>query len=277
MATGRPAEPDGGFVPAAADGMAAARDGERRLLRFDRVERAAHWTNAILFTVLMATALPLYFAQVEAWVGRRQLLVEIHTWCGVALPVPLIVSLAGPWGSRFRRDVRRFNLWTSEEARWLRGSGRWQTPEFDKFNPGQKLNALFFGGAIVVMLGTGIVMKWFGFFPLPWRTGATFVHDILAAAVFGAVFGHVSFAVTHREALRSMVKGWVTETWAARYAAGWLREERAALRGGAGFRAAVLAEPVDQVEDDGDVDGERSGLEHGRFMGDLPDFGDEQK
>lgn len=183
--------------------------------------------NALLFAILMATALPLYFAQMEALVGRRELIVQIHTWCGIALPVPLIISLAGPWGRRLRRDVRRFNVWMPEETRWLRGRGREPLPELDKFNPGQKLNALFIGGAIAVMLGTGAILKWFGLFPLDWRTGATFVHDLLAAAIFIVVFGHIAFAVTHPDALRSMFKGWVTESWAARHAPRWLQEENA--------------------------------------------------
>lgn len=198
-----------------------------RLLRFDRVERAAHWINALLFAVLMATALPLYFVQVEALVGRRELIVQIHTWCGIALPAPLIISLAGSWGARFRRDVRRINVWMLEETRWLRRLGRERLPELDKFNPGQKLNALFIAGSIAVMLGTGIILKWVRFFPLDWRTGATFVHDVLAAAIFVVVFGHIAFAVTHRDALRSIFKGWVTESWAARHAPRWLLEEKA--------------------------------------------------
>jgi len=206
----------------------AAVSTRRRILRFDRVERAAHWANALLFTILMATALPLYFSGVEAVVGRRALVAEIHTWAGIALPVPLIVALSGSWGARFRRDVRRFNLWTHEEIRWLVSLGRRASPRFDKFNPGQKLNAIFTGGAIVVMLATGLVLKWVRIFPLQWRTGATFVHDLLAAAIFAVVIGHVAFALTHRDALRSIFKGWVSEAWAARHAPAWLEEERAA-------------------------------------------------
>jgi formate dehydrogenase subunit gamma len=102
----------------------------------------------------------------------------------------------------------------------------WNAPRVvDKFNPGQKLNAIFVGGSIVVMLATGFIMKWFRFFPIGWRTGATFVHDVLAFAIFAVVIGHILFAVTHPASLRSMIKGWVTETWAARHAPGWLREE----------------------------------------------------
>ncbi|MGH9919454.1 MAG: cytochrome b/b6 domain-containing protein [Nitrososphaerales archaeon] len=198
----------------------------RHVLRFDRVERAAHWTNALLFGILMATALPLYFVQIENIVGRRALIAEIHLWSGVALPIPLIVSLAGPWGARLRHDVRRFNIWTTAELRWLWSFGRRKLREPDKFNPGQKLNALFTAGAIVVMLGTGSILKWFRFFPVGWRTGATFVHDVVAAAVFVVVFGHIAFALTHRDALRSMFKGWVTETWANNHAKGWSEELR---------------------------------------------------
>jgi formate dehydrogenase subunit gamma len=195
------------------------------VLRFDRVERFAHWANATLFAILMATALPLYFPGVESLVGRRALVEEIHLWSGIALPVPLLVSLAGPWGARLRRDVRRFCLWTTNEMRWLLSRGRTRLVEPDKFNPGQKLNALFVGGAIVLMLASGAILKWFGFFPISWRAGATFVHDVLAWAIFIIVFGHIAFALTHRDALRSMFTGRVSEEWAKRHASGWLREE----------------------------------------------------
>jgi formate dehydrogenase subunit gamma len=175
----------------------------------------------------MATALPLYFVQVESLVGRRALVADIHTWAGVALPVPLLLSLIGPWGARLRRDISRVNLWTKGESAWLRSLGRRALTKPDKFNPGQKLNAIFTGGAIVVMLATGSILKWNRFFPLDWRTGATFVHDVLALGIFLVVTGHVAFALTHPEALRSMVSGWVTDTWARRHAAGWLDEEAA--------------------------------------------------
>ncbi|HUZ22031.1 MAG TPA: cytochrome b/b6 domain-containing protein [Acidimicrobiales bacterium] len=217
----------------------AASSPRRQLLRFDRAERSAHWANALLFTILMLTALPLYFPGVEAVVGRRALVAEIHTWAGIVLPVPLIVAMSGRWGAGLRRDIRRFNLWTHDEIRWLVSLGRRATPRFDKFNPGQKLNAVFTAGAIVVMLATGLVLKWVRVFPLQWRTGATFVHDVLAAAIFVVVVGHVAFALTHRDALRAIVKGWVSEAWAARHAEAWLEEERASAPAAASGTAAA--------------------------------------
>jgi len=195
-----------------------------RILRFDRVQRSAHWANALLFGILMATALPLYFGSLADVVGRRHLVAQIHLWAGIALPLPMVVSLIGPWGARMRRDARRINRWRKEEIRWLKTLGRTPT-ELDKFNPGQKLNAIFTAGVIVIMLATGSMLQWFRFFPVTWRTGATFVHDVFAFALFFVVFGHIAFALTHRDSMRSMIKGWVTESWAARHAAAWLREE----------------------------------------------------
>ncbi len=198
-----------------------------RIVRFDGVQRAAHWANALLFGILMMTALALYFPSLSDVVGRRELVANIHVWSGIALPVPIVVSLLGPWGARMRRDIRRINVWTNDEVKWVRQLGRNAPRVVDKFNPGQKLNAIFIGGSILVMLATGFVLKWFGIFPVSWRTGATFVHDLLALAIFVVVIGHILFALTHPESLRSMIKGWVSEEWAARNAPGWLRENRA--------------------------------------------------
>jgi formate dehydrogenase subunit gamma len=202
-----------------------------RIVRFDSVQRAAHWANALLFGILMLTALPLYFPSLSEVVGRRALVANIHVWSGVVLPVPVVVSILGPWGAQMRRDLRRINVWTRDEVKWLRLLGRNAPRVVDKFNPGQKLNAIFIGACIVIMLATGFILKWFRFFPVSWRTGATFVHDVLAFAIFAVVIGHILFAVTHRESLRSMIKGWVSEAWAAKHAPGWLQGDKAELKG----------------------------------------------
>jgi formate dehydrogenase subunit gamma len=194
-----------------------------RILRFDKVQRAAHWANATLFASLMFTAIPLYFGSFFGIVLPRHLIEQIHLWSGLALPLPVIVALLGPWGRQMRRDVHRFSFWTRNEIRWLRSMGR-TSLEADKFNPGQKLNALFIGAVIIVMLATGSMLQWFRFFPVPWRQGATFVHDTFAFLIFAVVFGHIYMALTHRESLRSIFTGWVSEKWAKTHAAGWLKE-----------------------------------------------------
>jgi formate dehydrogenase subunit gamma len=192
------------------------RDCAPRVLRFDLAARLLHWSTTGLFLVLIATALPLYFPQVESLVGRRAMLAHVHLWAGIALPVPFAVAVAGPWGVKVRRDLRRVNLWSRDEVRWMRSLGRRAIRVTDKFNPGQKLNAIFIAGSIVVMLGTGLIMQWYGVAP-KFRTGATFVHDVLATVLVVVIVGHVGVALAHPEALRSMWRGWVSETGARQH------------------------------------------------------------
>jgi formate dehydrogenase subunit gamma len=196
-----------------------------RLLRFDRVERWVHWSSAVLVVVLVASAVPLYVGSIGAMVGRRDLLRQIHVLAGLALPVPFLVAWAGRrWGARLRADVARLNRWSRDDRRWLRSWGRDPHLLSGKFNGGQKLNAAFVAGAVVVMLLTGIVMRWNQPFPVDWRTGATFVHDVVATVLVVAVIGHVLYALADREALRGMAAGTVSRRWARRRAPRWYGE-----------------------------------------------------
>ncbi len=194
--------------------------------RFDRVERAAHWTTAVLFGVLMLTGAVLYAGPFSALFGRRELFRQVHTYAGLLLPVPLLVALAGRGGGRLRQDLGRLNRWSRDDARWFRRRNRARPDQVDlgKFNPGQKLSAAFFGGAIVVMLLTGTIMRWFEPFPNDWRTGATFVHDWFALGIWLAVLGHIYFAIRDPIALRGMTRGDVTPYWARTERPAWYRE-----------------------------------------------------
>ena len=195
-----------------------------RLPRFDRAERALHWVNAVLFLVLLATAAILYVGQLSALVGRRELVRQVHVWCGLVLPVPILLALAGPWRRGVVADLRAFNRWDADDRRWLRTRGRARDVRLGKFNPGQKLNAAFVGGTIGVMLITGSIMHWFGYFPTRWRTGATFVHDWTAFAVAAVVVGHVYMALGDFDALGGMVKGWVPARWARQHRPRWFEQ-----------------------------------------------------
>lgn len=202
------------------------------LLRFDRVERYVHWVNAALFGILIVTGAALYVEPISALIGRRNLVEQVHVYCGIALPLPIIIGVAGWWGRGLRDDLRRFNRWTDDDRGWIRavGTGRERRAiiraqlRLGKFNAGQKLNAAFTGGAIVVLLGTGLIMRWYHPWPLSWRTGATFVHDWLALAIFVAIAGHIAYALRDPDAMRSMRNGLIGPRWAARHAPGWLAE-----------------------------------------------------
>jgi formate dehydrogenase subunit gamma len=194
--------------------------------RFDRVERAAHWATAALFVVLMVTGAVLYAGPFSAMFGRRELFRQVHTYAGILLPLPILVGVAGRWGAQLRRDLGRINRWTRDNARWFQRGNRAGPGRIDvgKFNAGQKLNATFFAAAIVVMLASGLILRWPDPFSNDLRTGATFVHDWFAFGVWIAVLGHVYFAIRDPVALGGMTRGSVTPYWARTERPAWYRE-----------------------------------------------------
>ena len=199
-------------------------------------EQSLHWVNALLFGVLIVTAAILYVGPLSALVGRRLLVRYVHVATGLSLPFPLLAARLGPWRRGFVADVRALARFDDDDRRWARSLGRDRAVRLGKFHPGQKLNAAFTLGAIVVMLGTGAIMHWFRYFPVDWRTGATFVHDWLALAIGIVVIGHLRMAFKDKDAWRAMTQGWVPTVWARRHRPKWYEEMtgHAARSGGRG-------------------------------------------
>lgn len=208
--------------------------------RFDRLERAVHWSNATLFLVLIATGASLKVGSLATIVANRALVKSIHVYAGLLLPVPLLLGIVAPAGRQLRRDLKRFNRWTRDDRRWWSPRTR-HDAQLGKFNPGQKLNAVFTGAAIVVMLMTGSIMRWPGPFSDSWRTGATFVHDSTWLVLIMVISGHIMFALRDFDSLRSMVRGWVPESWARRERPRWWAEIVTARGGSAAAIGDVVA------------------------------------
>jgi formate dehydrogenase subunit gamma len=200
---------------------------EPALLRFDRVERVVHWANATLFLTLLATGLVLRGFPGTQWVGRRPLVKNIHVYSGALLPIPILLGLALRRGGRqLRQDLHRFARWTIDDRRWWSKANRARV-KLGKFNPGQKLNAVFVGACLIVMPASGWMLR----FPDPFsdslRRGATAIHDWFAYALLITIIGHILFAVGDRDALRSMWRGPISAAWARLHAPRWYAELRA--------------------------------------------------
>jgi formate dehydrogenase subunit gamma len=203
--TGEPAEP-----------------GERlasslRVRRFSRAERWVHRLTALLMGLCVLTAACLYVPQLAELVGRRALVVTVHEWSGLLLPVPVLIGLAS---RAFRADLRLLNRFGAHDHEWLRSAlrrdARPESRPAGKFNAGQKSYAAWIAGAVLVMLGTGLLMWFTDLAPLVWRTSATFVHDWLALAIGIVLAGHIGMALAHPEARRGLRTGEVSREWAER-------------------------------------------------------------
>jgi formate dehydrogenase subunit gamma len=128
--------------------------------------------------------------------------------------------------------------------------------QLGKFNPGQKLNAIFIGAVIVVMLMTGSILAWPDPFRDSWREGATFVHDSTWLVVMIVIAGHIIFATRDLDSLRSIFKGWVPESWARRERPAWWAEIVAARASSGDAVGDVSAGGEQRIDESGARAGE---------------------
>jgi formate dehydrogenase subunit gamma len=198
-----------------------------RIRRFSTAERMVHRATGYLMLLCLVSAACLYFGPLALLVGRRHLMVTVHEWSGISLPLPTLLGLLSP---AFRADLRRLNRFAVYDRQWLRAvRRRRKAPEArpaGKFNAGQKLYAGWIAGAVLVMMFTGLLMWFMGLLPGISRTSAIFVHDILAWAITFVLLGHMRKAFEDPEARLGMRTGYVSRSWAERYHPRWLRDER---------------------------------------------------
>ena len=179
----------------------------RYVVRFTRTERVFHWVNAICFLWLLGTGLVLYLPRLSTLFGRRPLMKGMHLWGGVAWVAALaLVALLG--------DRRRLAA-TARELETLR---------HDRFNPGQKVNAILSAAFLVLFVVSGALL-WYGERNTRFRWASTVtLHDGLLYASLVLLVGHLYLAVIQpatRHSLRGMTRGTVDEEWARRHHPRW--------------------------------------------------------
>ncbi|HST66429.1 MAG TPA: cytochrome b/b6 domain-containing protein [Mycobacteriales bacterium] len=191
------------------------------LTRFTPASRAVHRGTAVLGVTCLLTAAILYLEPLAEIVGRRNVVVDVHVWSGLALPVPVLL---GALARATRVDLGLLNRFSPVDREWLRRRDRRRAGlPVGKFNAGQKLNASLSAGGGLVLLGTGIVLAYGRRWPLDLRIGATFVHDWTAAAFLLLVVGHLWFASHDEDARRGMRTGSVPVGWALEQHPAWAR------------------------------------------------------
>jgi formate dehydrogenase subunit gamma len=205
------------------------------LLRLTWSQRWVHRGVATLMGLCLLTAAVLYIGPLSVLVGERALVERIHVYAGIGLPVPVLLGLLS---RSFRADLPLLNRFLPVDWLWLKSASRRSgLLPVGKFNAGQKINAAFVAGSILVMLGTGLVMRYANHWSVSYRSGATFVHDWLAYAIVAMVAGHLYFATRDPMARRGMRTGIVATTWARREHKAWAQDSATAAE----LRAAAPA------------------------------------
>ncbi|MFF7369720.1 cytochrome b/b6 domain-containing protein [Streptomyces tricolor] len=207
-------------------GTATRPDATGRVRRFSTAERLVHRATGYLMLLCLISAACLYIGPLALLVGRRHLMLTVHEWSGISLPLPFLLGLLS---AEFRADLRRLNRFAVYDRQWLRAVRRRRTVPgarpAGKFNAGQKLYAGWIAGAVLVMMFTGLLMWFTGPLPFISRTSAIFVHDLLAWTITFVLVGHMRRALRDPEARRGMRTGYVSRSWADSHHPRWLKEE----------------------------------------------------
>jgi len=209
-------------------------DTGRKIERFTPFERAAHWTNAIAFTVLAVSGLVMAFGKfillpviggtLFGWLTYA--LKTAHNFAGPLFAVSLIVVIG-----TFIKD----NFPRSDDLTWLKkGGGLFGGDDVPshRFNAGEK--GLFWVGVFVL----GLVVVVSGLFLDKLVPGfvytrgemqiAHMIHAAAAVVMMTAFLGHIYMGTLGMKgAFSAMRTGYVDEAWAREHHGLWHDDIRA--------------------------------------------------
>ena len=203
-------------------------DTGRLIERFTQFERAAHWTNAIAFTILAVSGvvmafgkffiLPVIGATLFGWLTYA--LKTAHNFAGPLFAVSLLVVIV-----TFVRD----NIPDKSDIAWLaKGGGLLGSHEVpsNRFNAGEKV--VFWGGVFLlglIVVASGLVMD--KVVPgMAYTRGdmqiAHMVHGVSTMLMMVLFMGHIYMGtIGMKGAYQGMKTGYVDESWAKEHHELW--------------------------------------------------------
>lgn len=224
----------------------------RLIERFTYFERAAHWSNAIAFSVLAISGLvmafgkffllPILGATLFGWLSHA--LKTTHNFAGPLFAVSLIIVFL-----TFVRD----NLPSRHDWAWIRRVGGMfggQEVPSERFNAGEKV--VFWGGVFLlgaIVVGSGLVLDML--IPgLLYTRGdmqiAHMIHAVAALLMMALFLGHIYMGTLGmKDAYKAMKTGYVDEAWAHEHHELWFDDIKAGKI--PAQRSAPAAKPADGV------------------------------
>ena len=200
----------------------------RRIERFTPFERAAHWSNAIAFSVLAISGIVMAFGKfflypvmggtLFGWL--TYVLKNMHNFAGPLFAVSLVIIFF-----TFLRD----NWPQKGDLNWLlKGGGLFSDaePPSNRFNAGEKIvfwGGVFFLGVIVVASGLVLDKLVPGLvYERATMQVAQMVHAVATVFMMAMFLGHIYLGtIGMQDAYKAMRTGYVDETWAREHHAYW--------------------------------------------------------
>lgn len=214
----------------------------RKILRFNAVERFAHWTLASTFIILALSGLNIIIGKsvILPIVGEAAF-GTLSAWGKIAhnfLAWPFMVAL-----------VMVLVLWVihnipnSTDVKWIAQGGgllkKGVHPPAKKFNAGQKLIfwSVILGGAALSVTGFMLLFPAQAGTPADWQFYQT-IHALVAAVLSAIIIAHIYIGSVGMEgAFDAMGTGEVDENWAKEHHSLWVEEVKG--------RAAGRAHPAE--------------------------------
>ena len=209
-------------------------DSGKKIERFTPFERAAHWSNAIAFSILAISGLVMAFGKffmlpvmggtLYGWL--TYVLKNMHNFAGPLFAVSLVIVFF-----TFLRD----NWPEKGDLTWLlKGGGLFSgnEPASNRFNAGEKVvfwAGVFFLGLIVVSSGFVLDKIVPG---LVYERGtmqiAHMVHAVATVFMMAMFMGHIYLGtIGMQDAYKAMRTGYVDEAWAKDHHKYWYDEVKA--------------------------------------------------
>lgn len=201
----------------------------RTILRFNSIERFAHWTLASTFIILALSGLNIIIGKsvILPLIGEAAF-GTISAWGKIAhnyLAWPFMVAL-----------VMILVLWVvhnipnSVDLQWIKQGGgllkKGVHPPAKKFNAGQKVIfwSVILGGAALSVTGFMLLFPAQAGTPADWQFYQT-IHALTAAALSAIIIAHIYIGSVGMEgAFDAMGSGEVDENWAKEHHSLWVEE-----------------------------------------------------
>lgn len=210
----------------------------RKILRFNAIERFAHWTLASTFIILALSGLNIIIGKTvllpiigEGAFGTLSALGKIaHNFLAWPFMVSLVLVLV-LWIIH--------NIPNSVDLQWIKQGGgllkKGVHPPAKKFNAGQKLIfwSVILGGAALSFTGFMLLFPAEAGTPADWQFYQT-IHALTAAILSAIIIAHIYIGSVGMEgAFDAMGSGEVDENWAKEHHSLWVEE----VKGTTGARA----------------------------------------
>ncbi len=206
----------------------------RKIERFTPFERAAHWSNAIAFSILAISGIVMAFGKFfmlpimggTLFGGLTYVLKTMHNFAGPLFAVSLVIVFF-----TFLRD----NLPSRGDLMWLlKGGGLLSGKEVPshRFNAGEKVifwAGVFFLGVIVVASGLVLDKLVPGLlYERATMQVAHMVHAVATVLMMAMFLGHIYLGTIGMDgAYQGMKTGYVDETWAKEHHEYWYDDVKA--------------------------------------------------